>query len=485
MKINTLFLAFLFGLSPIASASPWDNLLDSGNGEKITWGVDLGGSQPYQRNQISRFQPASTSKIATAALALEKLGSNYRFLTELRWSTDSGAEAADVEIVGHGDPSWGMSELGDGLLTRVDAMAREMVQAGVRKVIGPVQVRAADPRWETHSYPSGWLDNDKTSCYGALPQAFNININCARFQVRSRTSGQWIERGVATPVEFDIRSGSSTNVYLCNSLEAPIRKYKFCGTWKSGASAQTFVLPIHDTASWVRNLFLISLRSKGVEIVSEPQLGTFLRQEQRQFFSPPVSEIIKPFLKNSIGVLGEAIWLHIGAISGRGGAQLQDLGKAEMDSFLSKFGVSPNEVDLQDGSGLSRKSTVSPSALYQFLSGLLSEPYFPELYDALAVAGVDGTLKNRMKGTKAQGLLRAKTGTLNGVYNLAGYLPDGAAYVPFVMLTSTTTAYSSTARANQDKVGSRLASLVEVSPQAITRSSNIPYLPEHAGLDAQ
>jgi D-alanyl-D-alanine carboxypeptidase len=116
---------------------------------------------------------------------------------------------------------------------------------------------------------------------------------------------------------------------------------------------------------------------------------------------------------------------------------------------------------------------------------------FSALWSALAIAGVDGTLRNRMKGTAAEGQLRGKTGTLRGVYNLAGYLPTDTGYVPFVVLTKTTPDFKFEARAAADRVGAQLAK-IHVSNKSMPYRLGLtpteppfPYVPEHAGQDDQ
>jgi PBP4 family serine-type D-alanyl-D-alanine carboxypeptidase len=123
-------------------------------------------------------------------------------------------------------------------------------------------------------------------------------------------------------------------------------------------------------------------------------------------------------------------------------------------------------VELVDGSGMSHSNPVSPQAMYALLEALSRSPDFGVLWRALPIAGVDGTLAKRMRGTAAEGVLRAKTGTLSGSYNLAGYVPRFNAagaitgYVPFVVLTRTTGDLRYNALAAHNRVGARLAALV-------------------------
>jgi D-alanyl-D-alanine carboxypeptidase/D-alanyl-D-alanine-endopeptidase (penicillin-binding protein 4) len=93
-----------------------------------------------------------------------------------------------------------------------------------------------------------------------------------------------------------------------------------------------------------------------------------------------------------------------------------------MNEFLAKAGVKKGDVLLEEGSGLSRRDVITPNATVALLSYMNRHPLADVYRDALPVAGVDGTLKNRMKGTAAAGNVRAKTGTLRYVYTLSGYV---------------------------------------------------------------
>jgi D-alanyl-D-alanine carboxypeptidase/D-alanyl-D-alanine-endopeptidase (penicillin-binding protein 4) len=116
----------------------------------------------------------------------------------------------------------------------------------------------------------------------------------------------------------------------------------------------------------------------------------------------------------------------------------------------------------KDGSGVSHQSFVTPRATETLLEALKVHPDFEVIWDALPIAGVDGTLERRMKGTPAQAWLRAKTGTLSDAYNLAGYIPTESDWMPtnlvsFVHLISTSKENGKEARALIDRTGAELS----------------------------
>src|SRR6185369_6838931 len=104
----------------------------------------------------------------------------------------------------------------------------------------------------------------------------------------------------------------------------------------------------------------------------------------------------------------------------------EELGLAIVRNFLHQAGVAENDVALDDGSGLSRNDLISANTTVQLLTYMAKHKYFAQFRDALPIAGVDGTLSNRMRGTPAQGNLRAKTGSLSSVASLSGYVTTAA-----------------------------------------------------------
>jgi D-alanyl-D-alanine carboxypeptidase/D-alanyl-D-alanine-endopeptidase (penicillin-binding protein 4) len=478
MRAFTL-LTLSFLLAPLGARAGWDAVLDQGSGARVRFGVALEGKDPFRRNEAESFAPASTAKLFTAGAILAALGPDYRYPTLVRWSEPEPGTASRLTLVGSGDPSWGVPELKEGPRSRLDLVAAALQAAGVRIVEGAPAAVPADPRWSAVTIPEGWKDSDTESCGGALAQAFNIGLNCATLTVRSPTQYAWANPGLTWPVRLNLRAGQATN------LGARFTDGRFVveGTWKSGTSPRRLTLPVYDTRAWAAALFRSALEARGIRVVPAPPRAAGVPRELT-FYSPPLAELLKPFLKNSVNFLGDAFLKTLGARSASRDASLLAPGLTALNAFLAGFGDA-RDFTLHDGSGLSRTSRVTPAFLLRYLDRISGEKFFPALYAALPVAGVDGTLSHRMKGTAAAGRLRGKTGTLDGVYNLAGYVPDAGGFTPFVVLTRTTSSLSGAARAAEDRLGARLAALHARPGAEAEPVVPYPYYPEHAGFDAQ
>jgi D-alanyl-D-alanine carboxypeptidase/D-alanyl-D-alanine-endopeptidase (penicillin-binding protein 4) len=207
----------------------------------------------------------------------------------------------------------------------------------------------------------------------------------------------------------------------------------------------------------VRSLLIAALRAPAIRYVPAalpaPAGAPVL---SAHFESPPLRTFLRPFLKESINLIGDALFRTLGARLGDAHADLWDAGRAVATDFFARRRL--DAVIVHDGSGVSRENRVTPATVTELLLQLRVAADFPTLWDALPIAGVDGTLAHRMKGTAAEGVLRAKTGTLSGVYNLSGYVPDvHGEFVPFVLLSRTKAGNGDVAHAAEDRVGAALA----------------------------
>lgn len=483
----------------------WDDVIngDNSTGSPITFGIDLYGPSPYTRNTNLSYKPASNTKLFTTAAALEKLGKDFRLATTISWRAVSARKPetiTELTLTGSGDPTWGMPEFNETLTTRVEALADALVAQGVRAVRGPVRVQASDARWNEVQYPQGWEEEDRIYCYGALPQAFNLQNNCATYVVTGPKRGFWKEEGVPVSVTLDIKPGTRTRLRVESLDSGRIQgaAYRIFGTWRQteeleetpeafDSNAVVFELPVHRTDEWVRNLFVHALRDRGVKFYASRVRSADPYVRSLTHYSPTLAEILRPFNKDSINQIGDGLFKILGERFGDSRVDLLAAGHGVMAEFLRNLGsaaarrahIKPqpgffsDDVMLFDGSGVSRDNLVTTSAVMALLLDLRARTDFEAVWQSLPIAGVDGTLKKRMKGTAAENVLRAKTGTLRGVYNLSGFVPrfnDAgtiAEFVPFVILTKTDSAHRIEARAAQDRVGAALAAIVNTAKESL------------------
>jgi len=197
------------------------------------------------------------------------------------------------------------------------------------------------------------------------------------------------------------------------------------------AGVRTLVAVRNNTA-YFATVLRETLIASGIAVdgaaVDQDELAPAMRPAARQTLftqtSPPLSEILHGFLKPSQNQIGELLLKTEGRVlRGEGSARA---GIAAVDSATRAWGLPPRRLAQADGSGLSRYNLVAPWFLIGILEHMRRSPNFQTFYDALPVAGVDGTLASRMRGTPLQGNVHAKTGTVSNVRSLSGYMTTAA-----------------------------------------------------------
>jgi D-alanyl-D-alanine carboxypeptidase/D-alanyl-D-alanine-endopeptidase (penicillin-binding protein 4) len=181
--------------------------------------------------------------------------------------------------------------------------------------------------------------------------------------------------------------------------------------------------------------------------------------------SPPFSVVAAHTLKPSQNQYTELTLRTLGRISvlpPNPTAREKDsegLGLDIVRNFLKQAGIGESDVNLDDGSGLSRNDLISANTTVQLLTYMSRHKYFAQFRDALPIAGVDGTLSTRMRGTPAQGNLRAKTGSLSSVASLSGYVTTAAGeHLVFSMMLNNYPDASAVRRDSIDAIAILLAS---------------------------
>jgi PBP4 family serine-type D-alanyl-D-alanine carboxypeptidase len=247
--------------------------------------------------------------------------------------------------------------------------------------------------------------------------------------------------------------------------ERAVVRYLVGGNWSGDQLSQK--LPVPETKAWFESSLLKEFSRQGLTVqgaddLSEPEASVAARESLR-IESDPLADLERYMNKESDNFLADAIFKAVAVREKDKVSDLREVAVSSLKESLTTWMRNQghpeyvDEVHLIDGAGLSRSNRVTPRAFLALLKEFSKHPSFNVLWDSLPIAGVDGTLKNRMKKTAAEGIARAKTGTLRGAYQLAGYIPLGdpqspREFVPFVLLSAATAKEKDEVRAFQDKL---------------------------------
>ena len=420
----------------------------------------------FEENSAKLLRPASNMKLYTVATALDRLSPDYRFTTSVysRARPDaSGIIHGDLTIYGRGDPSIAARFNNGDYFKAIDDLASRIAAAGVKRVEGDLV--GDESYFIGPQYGSGWEWEDLTWYYGAEISALTVNDNALDVFVKpgaeignpaTITTGPpdpllTISNQVTTGArgsrrEISIYRGLGENsVTISGSIPLDDRGY-------SGG------LGISHPALLFVYLLRAALVQKGVSITGKsrtmggmnqtgPTASTAIvnvtngssaavpvsfQNEIATFQSPPFGLIAAQTLKPSQNLYTELILRTLGklnppaAATNSPGETSEDAGLEAVRSFLKTAGIRPESLVLSDGSGLSRNDMITAEASVQLLTFMSRHRYAEVFRQALPIAGVDGTLRNRMKGTAAENNVRAKTGSLSSAASLSGYVTSGA-----------------------------------------------------------
>jgi D-alanyl-D-alanine carboxypeptidase/D-alanyl-D-alanine-endopeptidase (penicillin-binding protein 4) len=412
-----------------------DAALDEAAFARGTWGVAVKsltvGDTLYMRNAGKLMTPASTMKVVTLAAAAERLGWDYEYVTDavLLGPLENGALKGDLLITGAGDPT---IEGWEGAQS-FDEWIASLTASGLRRVDG--RVIGDDNAFEDEGLGRGWMWDDLASSYSAPVSALQFNQNSVQiFVTPGATPGatpmvevvpSWAPvtiRNLLTttassePVPLNVRpAGRSAMVVLAGSVPA-------------GSPRQRRTIAVSNPTLYFAAAVRDALLRHGVEVVGEAADADDVdpppdRQRATTLgsYRTPLRSVARSMMKQSPNLHAESLLKTLGArVSGEGSA---DAGRATVAKLLEEWGVARDEVVTADGSGLSRYNLVTPNAMVAVLARVFANDGLREPFlDALPIAGVDGTLAERMKGTAAQGNLRAKTGSLSNARAIAGYV---------------------------------------------------------------
>jgi D-alanyl-D-alanine carboxypeptidase/D-alanyl-D-alanine-endopeptidase (penicillin-binding protein 4) len=379
-----------------------------------------------------RLRPASNLKLLTAATALDVLGGNYTFSTEIL--TDSqlkkGILKGNVYLRGKGDPTL--------LKTDFEKMAEKLRKSGIKKITGDV---VGDDTWFDHTrYPLDLPWSDETTYYGAPISALtasptkdfdagtvvievspNHKIGAKPIvHVKPKTTVVKIINHAKTVSETGEKKLQIVRIHDKKAIEVS-------GTISANSKLEKEWISVLNPTSFALDLFQQSLKKHGIKLDGQIKIGHAPEKIKPILIhhSIPLSQLLIPFMKLSNNGHAEILIKEMGRISKGEGSW--EKGLSVFKTNLTNLGVNTKTMVLRDGSGVSHVDLVPANQISLLLYKIENENWFPSYLQSLPLAGnkekmLGGTLRKRLKEPAIRDKVRAKTGSISTVSSLSGYI---------------------------------------------------------------
>jgi len=382
------------------------------------------GQTLYERNPDSAMIPASNMKLLVSATALDRLGPEFTYKTRVYTAgpvSKRGVVEGDIVLVGGGDPVLETKDLTD--------FAKQIKAKGIRKVTGNVVVD--DSIFDDDRLGWAWTYGDLPYYYSAEISALNLNRNvigvrvypgkCAgapAVVVLEPPTGYVEVENTATTGEAD----SKKSVWVDRRLGRNVIRVGGSipvGTKVTGAEE---AITVQEPALYAGHILKDELSKQGIVMLGRIIAGRLPAGAALicEHTSPPLSKMLALLNKPSDNLIAEVLLKTLGAVVKGKGATAAG---AEVEKeFFKEIGLDLTGFNIADGSGLSRINYVTARNLADLLTYMSKHKHAQVFTDSLPLAGVDGTLRNRMKGTACEKNVRAKTGYISRVSSLSGYI---------------------------------------------------------------
>jgi serine-type D-Ala-D-Ala carboxypeptidase/endopeptidase (penicillin-binding protein 4) len=387
--------------------------------------------RPWRYRDQVPMQPASTMKLLTSIVALDRLGPNKRGYTELRSAAPvvDGVLQGDLVLVGGADPDLGLPQFW--------AMLMELREQGVTDIAGDVLIDRTLFRPVRLDIGVPPFDESPEFDYNAIPDALQLAGNLLPVEIRADANGV-SARTVPTLLGLRLTNQMSINSTRCNGWDDHWRSaivatqngdttVTLQGAFPANC-VQSTGLQLIDRQELAERLFRTlwlglggQWRGKAIEAAAPVNSRLLVRRTSRTW-----GEVLRPLNKTSDNALARLLYLQLGvaAMASEPQATTLALAEREVRRWLAENNIDDTGLVLDNGSGLSRTERITPWQLAQMLAVAHRSRYASDLQMSLPTVGVDGSMRNRLKDSPAAGWARLKTGTLRNVTALAGYVVD-------------------------------------------------------------
>jgi serine-type D-Ala-D-Ala carboxypeptidase/endopeptidase (penicillin-binding protein 4) len=427
------------------------------------------GDTLYSRNAGKLFMPASNMKIVTGATSLVQLGPDFSYHTDFAASGPVVHDTLEGALIvtGRGDPTISDHMRGSALTPLLD-VADSLRAHGIVAIAGGV--RAGADVFPDTTIGFGWSWDDLGEDYGAgvdalyLNEGFGLVIAHGRPGMRPDSLETLPARTYPmVSIAPQIVGEAPDTAELHFDLDSLRTRLTARGRLKTAADTLIVVYPSQREAylAALREALVargIGMSTSSVRRYAARSADTLVATPLFTVQSPPLRAILPALEKPSQNQIAEILLKTLGLE--KAGIGSADSGRAVIERQLLAWGAQPDGFVIRDGSGLSRYDYLSPETIVRVLDKVRADTAFHVFYDALPIAGVDGSLRSRMRGTAAEGKVHAKTGSVANARSLSGYAltADGHTLI-FSLLANNWTTRQASVDSIQSGIAVLLASL--------------------------
>jgi serine-type D-Ala-D-Ala carboxypeptidase/endopeptidase (penicillin-binding protein 4) len=464
----------LFAQAPLSSARVSAQIVSLDDGQVL-----------YARDPDEQLNPASNTKLVTSAAALLRLGPEFRFATDVL--TDRPivrGRAGTLYVKGRGDPSI--------TTERLQGLVADLWHRGLRQVSDLV---LDDTYFDREAWGPGWEQESSDKAYAAPVGPLSLNHNSvaiyvapgegknarARVDLEPQAPGYFaVENGVTT-----VRQGGRRRVIAHTFADGERTRVAVSGRIAAKADALVLYRRVSDPTFYFGHAIKQLLQERGIRVSGRVRRGQAPESAVlvNSYDSPELAEIVRDMNKVSSNFIAEMLVKTLGAEL-RGVPGTWAKGLAVTQDLLAELGIPRGTYQLRNGSGLNDTNRFSAQQMTALLVAVWKRfPVASEFVSSLGIAARDGTMRLRMEGTDAAGRLRAKTGTLDKVTALSGYVQAlGGERFVFSILVNDWSGRTTPVISSVDRFGGLLAALG--GPEPIAREAALVALSEQQPPEA-
>jgi D-alanyl-D-alanine carboxypeptidase/D-alanyl-D-alanine-endopeptidase (penicillin-binding protein 4) len=377
----------------------------------------------YERRPDVPFTPASNLKVITTSAAMDLLGVDFKFSTLLVQKDQS------LALVGDGDPTLGDAELLKNADWKSTTLFTKWAEAlSARGLKEAAELVYDDSIFDAEYQHPSWPADQIQKRYVAGVAGLNFNANCLDFFLKPNARGEVVSYqtdppNVGIPIQNNCTLGSKNAVWLSRAKGSDTIILR---GETNAANVEPISVTINNPPAFTADVFARTFAEAGIAIKGEPKRDPLIHKSIKNWtvlavHETPIGQVLTRANKDSMNIYAEALCKRIGAkATGEPGTWAN--GTQAMGKYLQSLGIPENQFSLDDGSGLSRKNALSPDAMITVLRHQFHSRNRDVFISTFSVGGIDGTLEHRFDNTRLKERVFAKSGFIDGVSTLSGYV---------------------------------------------------------------